>query len=465
MEKRVLKLIGDLRRAGVKISPSEAGDSLAATTEVGLCDRDTFKEALAATLVKTLRDRSTFDELFDLYFPNGRVFVDGLRKALGPEDAGIHELIDRLLAEERLEIDGVSELLLRGWGREMEVALGSAGIERLMSSFRIGEFSRRIYDGLDWAAIERDFHRIMEMLEARGVDPARLARIRCYLEQRLEAIRRMIRKRAEREAMEAASRQEARLAREVLARKPLLSLTAEEVAEMKAVVARLAGKIRDALARRQGANHAGRIDSRRTIRKSLQYGGVPMEVVLRHRRPVKPKLVTICDVSDSVGYASRFMLQLVWSLQECFSRVRSYVFVADLAEVTQAFKRYPLERAIEWALREAPVDYHGQSDFGCAFSRFAGAELEGVDSKTTVLVLGDARNNYNDPQECALRLIRERAKGVIWLNPQSQREWGLADSVMPLYARSCDLVRECRTVRQLAEAIESLAPHWWRSRG
>ena len=187
---------------------------------------------------------------------------------------------------------------------------------------------------------------------------------------------------------------------------------------MKAVVARLARKIKDALAMRQRQEEKGRLDSRRTIRKSLQYGGIPMEVRFRRRHREKPKLITLCDVSDSVRNASRFMLQLVWSLQECFSRVRSYVFVSEIAEVTQAFNTYPVDTAIDWALKSSSVDYHCRSDFGYAFNRFARTELESLDRKTTVLILGDARNNYNDPQAWAIRQIRERVKGIIWLNPE-----------------------------------------------
>ena len=231
---------------------------------------------------------------------------------------------------------------------------------------------------------------------------------------------------------------------------------------MKAVVARLARKIKDALAMRQRQEEKGRLDSRRTIRKSLQYDGVPMELVLRRRRRDRPKLITICDVSDSVRNASRFMLQLVWSLQECFSRVRSYVFVSEIAEVTGAFATHPVERAIEWALKGAPVDYHCRSDFGYAFSRFATSELVSLDRTTRILLLGDARNNYNDPQAWALRQIRERVKGIIWLNPEGQWGWGIGDSVMPLYAPACDIVKECRTMGQLVEVVDQLVHQWWR---
>lgn len=466
MDERILEFIGDLRRAEIRVSPSEALDALAATAEVGLHDRETFKTALAATLVKEGRDRETFDRIFNLYFLDLQTLGEGLRKALGPEDPRVQGLVDGLMEEKGLELDELTELLLRGQGAEMEMAIrasgASAGLERLMYFLQVGYFSRRIADGLDLAAIERDFEQILRALEARGLDPGQIARIRNYLELRLEAFRRLIRQHVERELERRAWRQGERLTREVLSDKPLFALTADEVTQMRAVVARLARRIKDALALRQREEQRGRIDTRRTIRASLRYGGVPMELHLRRRRRDRPRLITICDVSDSVRNASRFMLQLVWSLQECFSRVRSFVFVSEMAEVTQAFSTYPVERAIEWALKAAPVDYHCRSDFGYAFAQFVRGQLDTLDRKTTILVLGDARNNYNDPQAWALRMIRERVKGIIWLNPEGRWGWGVGDSVMPLYEPSCAVVRECRTIAQLAEVVDNLVHRWWR---
>jgi len=460
VDERILEFIGDLRRAEIRVSPSEALDALAASAEVGLADREAFKSTLAATLIKEFRDQPTFDRLFDLYFLDLEALGEGLKKALGPEDPRVQDLLDRMLAAEGMELDDLTELLMRGSGSELEMAIRAsgqnAGLERLMYFLQVGFFSRRISDRFDWSTIEADLEKIMEMLEARGLDPGQLARIRNYLELRLEAFKRMIRQHVERELERRAYRQGEKLTREVLSDKPLFALTPDEIAQMKSVVARLARKIKDALVLRQRQEQRGRLDTRRTMRKSLQYDGVPMEVVLRRRHREKPKLVTICDVSDSVRNASRFMLQLVWSLQECFSRVRSYAFVSEIAEVTQAFSIYPVERAIEWALKAAPVDYHCRSDFGYAFNRFAKTELDSLDRKTTILILGDARNNYNDPQAWALRHIRERVKGIIWLNPEGQWGWGIGDSVMPLY------VRECRTIGQLGEVVDNLVHHWWR---
>jgi uncharacterized protein with von Willebrand factor type A (vWA) domain len=466
VDERILEFIGDLRRAEVRISPSEAVDALAATAELGLDDRDTFKAALATTLIKEARDRDTFDRIFNLYFLDLQALGEGLKKALGPEDPRIQQLLNEALADQPFDLDEMTELMLQGQGSQMEMAIRArgegAGLERLMYFLQVGYFSRRISDKFDWETIERDLARLMELLEARGLDPGQLARIRNYLDLRLEAFRRMIRQHVERELERRAWRQGERLTREVLSEKPLFALTPDEVNQMKNVVARLARRIKDALALRQREQARGRLDSRRTIRKSLAYGGVPMEIFLRRRHREKPKLVTICDVSDSVRNASRFMLQLLWSLQECFSRVRSYAFVSEIAEVTQAFNTLPVERAIEWALKGAPIDYHCRSDFGYAFSRFVRTDLESLDRKTTVMVLGDARNNYNDPQGWALRLIRERVKGIIWLNPEGQWGWGVGDSVMPVYAPACDIVRECRTIAQLAEVVDNLVHHWWR---
>jgi uncharacterized protein with von Willebrand factor type A (vWA) domain len=466
MEERILEFIGDLRRAELRISTAEALDALSASAEVGLLDRETFKSTLAATLVKEARDLETFDRIFNLYFLDLEALGEGLKKALGPEDPKVQDQLDQVLDAENMDLDELTELLMRGQGSEMEMAIRGgaqgAGLERLMYFLQVGYFSRRISDQFDWSAIERDIEKIMQALEAKGLDPGQLARIRNYLELRLEAFRRMIRQHVQRELERRAYRAGEQLTREVLSEKPLFALTPDEVAQMKSVVAKLARRIKDALALRRRQEQKGRIDSRKTIRKSLQYGGVPMEVFLKQRHREKPRLITVCDVSDSVRNASRFMLQLVWSLQECFSRVRSYVFVSEIAEVTQGFNNYPVERAIEWALKGAPVDYHCRSDFGYAFSRFANTELESLDKKTTILLLGDARNNYNDPQAWALRLIRERVKGIIWLNPEGQWGWGIGDSVMPLYAPSCDIVRECRTIGQLGEVVDNLVHSWWR---
>lgn len=465
MDQRILEFIGDLRRAEVRVSPMEAIDALQAAAEVGLEERETFKWALAATLVKEARDLPAFDRLFDLYFLDLRALGAEAAASLGREDPWARALLERLLGE-GLELDPLTELLLLGEASSLEVAVRrggrGAGLERLASFLQVGYFSRRIWEQFPWDVIEADLARLLGLLEAQGLEPGPLARLRTYLELRLEAFRRLVRQHVERELAHRGYRAEERLRDELLAERPLFTLSADEVARMKAVVARLARRIKDALARRQRRERRGRLDPKRTARRSLQYDGVPVELRYRRRHRERPRLVTLCDVSDSVRNASRFMLQLLWSLQDCFARMRSFVFVAEIDEVTEAFRALPVERGIEYALGSARVDYGSRSDFGYAFSRFYREQLEGLDRKTTLLILGDARNNYNDPQVWALRLLRERVKGIIWLNPEGEWGWGVGDSVLPLYAQHCDLVRECRTLAQLGEVVDGLVQGWWR---
>src|SRR4029077_20311494 len=178
--------------------------------------------------------------------------------------------------------------------------------ERLMYFLQIGYFSRKIYDKFDWAAIERDLSRIMQLLEAKGMDPGMLARIRNYLELRLEAFRRMIRQHVQRELERRAYRAGEQLTREVLSEKPLFALTPDEVAQMMSELAKLARRIIDALALRQRQQQRGRIDSRKTIRKSLQYGGIPMEVYLKRRHPADPRVLHCVGRSEIVSALSAF---------------------------------------------------------------------------------------------------------------------------------------------------------------
>ncbi len=466
MDARILEFIGDLRRAEIRVSPMEAIDALQAAAEVGVEDRETFKSALVATLVKESRDLPTFDRLFDLYFLDLRALGTEAAAALGREDPWARALLERLLSEGDFDLEPLSELLLLGEGPSLELAIRQggrgAGLERLFYFLQVGYFSRRIWEQFPWARVEADLERLLQALEAQGLEAGALARLRAYLELRLEAFRRLIRRHVERELARRGYGAEERLREELLADKPLFTLSAGEVAQMKAVVARLARKIKDALARRQRREHQGRLDPKRTFRRSLQYDGVPVELRYRRRHRERPRLVTLCDVSDSVRNASRFMLQLLWSLQDCFAKMRSFVFVSEIDEVTEAFRALPVERAIEYALGSARVDYGSRSDFGYAFARFYREALEDLDRKTTLLILGDARNNYNDPQAWALRLLRERVKGIIWLNPEGRWGWGVGDSVLPLYAPHCDLVRECRTLAQLGEVVDGLVQGWWR---
>lgn len=227
---------------------------------------------------------------------------------------------------------------------------------------------------------------------------------------------------------------------------------------MNEAVMRLAQRLKNLLTLRRKKARRGRFDLQDTLRKNLQYGGVPFRIRLDRRKREKPQVMILCDISDSVLNASRFMLQFVYSVQELYSKVRSFVFVSDLGEVTRLFEQHEIQRAVELALKGEVIDVYSHSNFGRAFELFYRHHHAAVTGKTTVMIIGDGRNNYNRPNEWVLREIRRKAKRLVWLNPESRWKWGFGDSEMPRYAPYCDVVEECGNIGQLYKVIDRMVP-------
>jgi uncharacterized protein with von Willebrand factor type A (vWA) domain len=202
----------------------------------------------------------------------------------------------------------------------------------------------------------------------------------------------------------------------------------------------------------------GRFNVKDTLRTNLQYGGVPFHIELDRRKKTKPQVMVLCDISDSVLNASRFMLQFVYSIQDLYTKVRSFVFVSDLGEVTKVFEEHEIHQAVETALKGDVINVFSHSNFGRAFELFYKNYFSALNSKTTVLIIGDGRNNYNRPNDWVLREIQQRAKQLIWLNPESRMTWGVGDSEMPRYAPYCDVAEECRSINQLYKIVDLIVP-------
>jgi uncharacterized protein len=241
-----------------------------------------------------------------------------------------------------------------------------------------------------------------------------------------------------------------------LAEKSFFYLTEEEIRRMDEAVTRLAQRLKNVVAVRRRRAKRGRFDSSKTLRHNLQYGGVPFRIVFDRKRKDKPQVMVLCDVSDSVRNVSRFMLQFVYALQDLYSKVRSFIFVAEIGEVTQLFTEYDANQALDTALHGNLINVYAHSDFGRAFKSFHRDYLAAVNKRTTVIVLGDARNNYNLPHEWVMKDVQQRAKQVIWLNPENRMTWGFGDSEMDRYAPFCTIVEECRNLNQLYRVIDRL---------
>jgi uncharacterized protein with von Willebrand factor type A (vWA) domain len=469
VDERIIEFTDLLRQNGVRVSFAESMDTFHALDLVGLGSRRAVKDALRATLVKRAVDLPVYDRLFDLYFCGGgetlRRSEAATLEALELSPAEYQRLLEdvlRMLEEAGIEPSALARAVLEQDAGRLEQMLrqaaARAGIAGIRRGFQEGQYARAMQEALGAGELARELEAMRAALAdwAEGEGDPRRALARRLLDRRLQELQDLIRRfvRSELEKRDLIRHDEARM--QALAEKSFYYLTEDEIRRMKEAVAKLAERLRNALAVRRRAARRGKFDVKDTLRKSLQYGGVPFQVQLDCRRRVKPQVVVLCDVSDSVRNVSRFMLQLVYSLQDLYSKVRSFIFVSEVGEITKLFEENEIHQAIDQAIRGNVINVYAHSDFGRAFRLFHRDHLGAISRHTSVIVLGDARNNYNLPHEWVLKDIRQRAKQLIWLNPENRTTWGFGDSEMDRYRLYCDVVEECRNLNQLYRVVDRL---------
>jgi uncharacterized protein with von Willebrand factor type A (vWA) domain len=465
MDKRIIEFAGVLRRNGIRVSTAETLEALQGSYALGLQDRAIFKNVLRATMVKRTPDIEAFDELFDVYFSG----IGDLVKELGAASAGemsmseFQEFLEDLERMMEGMDPGPSELtrslVVQDNGaleQMMRQMLESETMKGMDSRTMQPAAMRKLLDSMGGGDLAEEMERLLQAARDMGATDEQLDRLKEYLERRMQDLGKMLKGLLEIDAEQGERKSEREQEREKLLDKSFYYLSPTEIRRMREAVAALARRLKNAMAVRRKRVKRGRLDVKRTIRDSMEFGGVPFRIRYEDKRKERPQVIILCDISDSVRNVSRFMLQFVHSLQDLYSRVRSYVFVADIAEVTKLFSDNDIQTAINDSINGNVVNVYAHSDFGRAFRDFHRDHIEAVDSRTTVIILGDARNNYNAPNEWVLREIQERAKQVIWLNPENRSTWGFGDSEMSRYAPFCDMVEECRNLRQLYKVVDSL---------
>jgi len=470
MQKKVIEFTNLLRKSGIRVSVAEGIDAFKALDELSLDDRDVFRDALRAAMVKRGDEISTYDELFDLFWSG---FYDNLKSAFGDMEGDLGEMgidLEQLLAQlaEMMEnMDGDFELgdlakaLLTQNLADLEnmirAAAEQAGTERIENMLQVGFFSRRTTEQLGMEGAAQELEGLAERMRAQGMGDEAIAQMQELIRKLMETVRRSVRNFTERELQQQNHNYMEKFRREMLTEKSFYHLTEDEILRMREVVTRLAQRIKNILSIRKKRLKKGKLDLHQTLRRNMARGGIPFEVIYKTRRKERPKLVIMCDVSSSVANVSRFMLQFMYSLQEAFTKIRCYVFVAELGEVTDVFHDGDVSSAVEKALDGGDViNVYTRSNFGFAFHEFWKNHLSSIDNKTTVIILGDARNNYNDARAWCVRDIQNKAKNLVWLNPESPSAWGFGDSVMDRYMPYCDVVEECRNLRQLSKVVDQI---------
>jgi uncharacterized protein len=467
VQKKIVEFTNILRKAGVRVSVAEAIDSFQALDALSLDDRELFRDALRSAMVKRSDDIATYDRLFDLFWSG---FHDQLREQLEQAlgglggDFDLEQMMARLaemLKDMDVDLSELAVAILTVDANQLEQLIQQAGEEvgtdRIQNLLQIGFFSRRVIEqmGLDGAGA--DLRDLIERMRERGMGEEDLQQLDGMFRAIQEALRRAVRAYTERELNKQNHDYIERFRQESLQEKSFYNLTQDDMRKMREVVERLARKLKNIISIRRKRERRGKFDLKHTMRRNMSRDGVPFELSFKHRRKERPKLVILCDVSSSVSNVSRFMLQFVYSLQEAFTKIRSFVFVAELGEVTQLFRDHDLYSAIDQALEGGGViNPYTRSNFGMAFHVFWRDFLAVLDNRTTVVVIGDARNNYNDPRVWCLREIQRKSKNLIWLNPESPGAWGFGDSVMDRYEPHCDIAEECRNLKQLTQMVDRL---------
>ncbi|MBD0420116.1 VWA domain-containing protein [Streptomyces sp. TRM S81-3] len=444
---RLTSLVAALRAHGIRIGTGETVDAAQAVEALGLADRERLREGLAATLLHTAGQRQVFDPVFDLYFP--RAVGD---PGPGSASAGREELRDRLAAaladDDRALMERLAVAAVDGFG-----GYGSSPGSDGWSS----------HQALDRLRPQTLLARVRDEVRARGGGAGFADRLlEDEIRRRIEGFRRMVAAEARRRVAERRGRDE--IARRAVAptadRVDFLLADKDRLAELRRSVAPLARKLATRLAARRRRASRGSIDLRRTLRGSLSTGGVPMKPVLRRRRPVRPELVLLCDVSGSVSGFSDFTMLLVQALHDQFGKVRVFAFVNRIDEVTGLLVQGAADAEGLGARIRAEATltgWHGSSDYGVALGEFAERYGDAVGPRTTVFVLGDARTNMSDPNLAAVRRIADRARRMYWLNPEQRSRWGTGDSAAPAYAELVEM-HECRNARQLGALVSRLLP-------
>ena len=469
--------IVELRNAGLPVSLTENLDAMEAVKEIPLEDRQAFKYALGATLVKSNSHWRAFETIFEVYFSlRGAEYniTDG--ESDKPGELGRDEQDSQQPGEGRGQSGGMDGLTPEELAQMLMQALmnGDQAMMRALAKQAVQRFAGmepgRPVGGTYYlyrTLRNLDLDNMLEKLMQANKDSAQQDLTK--LEERLEKDEFESRIEQFKQEVEAEIRRKlvADRGAEAMAktlRKPLpedvdfMHASREEMQSLKKALQPLTRKLAAKLARKRRHGRKGPLDFRNTVRHSLSYGGVPADPKFKYPRPAKPELMVVADISGSVAAFARFTLMLVYAIQGQFSKVRSFVFIDGLDEVTSYFKNTEdISEAIHRVNTEADVVWvDGHSDYGHAFEVFWEKYGKDINAKTTILLLGDARNNYHAAQSWVVKEMQKRGRHVYWLNPEPKSYWNTGDSIVGEYGTFTDGVYECRNLRQLEGFVEKL---------
>ncbi len=442
MDRVIADFVRVLRRAGVWVSPAEHMDALQAAEAAGLADRSVLKAALQSCLAKTPAQRRIFDRCFEGFFTVG----PWLRRTPWHKHA------------EEGAPEGLSPLavmLLSGDQAGLAVAVADAVRQVRLDGAR-SMIQRGLYvqDVLRRLRVDR-LNQDVDMLRSAGGSAAKSQ----YLEEAKDALVDMVRSYVDsRLRLQATESPGVALNGLDGDRVQLSGSEWRDVEDMHRLVSALIRKIQARHGRRKKQDRLGCLDFKRSLRHSLGTQGLIFVPRWKKARPHRPEIVALCDVSRSVRHVTRFFLFFLHNLNQLVSRLRSFVFCSNLVEVTDVFRKEPLERALARIETGQGLPLiMGLTDYGRTFEDFASQELKSISRRTVLVVLGDARNNHDDPAEGAFRRLGDHVRRIVWLNPEPEPLWDTGDSVMRVYRPYCHVVLPCHSLKDLERLVDVIA--------
>lgn len=455
MESRILQLIAALRASGVRVSLAESAEAFSAVDLMGIQDRESFRLSLRATLIKDLKDLPTFDKLFPLFFGSGTPPMMGGNPMddMTPEEAKMLADALRQFSEElrrRMERLMNGEQLSRS---ELDALAQFVGLNQAQDLSYQNWMAQRMMRALAFPEVREALKELMEQLTQMGMSRERIEDIRELIQQNMQGMQQQINQFAGERIAENMSDRHNPENIDALMNRPFNALSDAEKKILQREVQRLAAALRTRIALRQKRAKSGQLDPKATIRANLKYHGVPIE--LRHRDHVrKPRIVVICDISTSMRFCSELMLSFLFALQGQVRKTHAFAFIDHLESISEDFNGANADEAIASVLWRMPSG-HYNTDLGWSLQNFNDEYMDTLNGQTILLIVGDGRNNYNDPRIDIFSVISRRAARTIWLNPEPATLWH-GDSDMPKYAPLCNDVLKVGNLKELADAVDEL---------
>lgn len=429
-----------LRDANITISADEVIALFSAVIEVDLGEKDIFRQTLKTTLVKEYTDIPVFDKCFDEYFSSRERFFDGM------DSESLEDFTEQMSGSFMNEINNQLEKFIETLDPAILIEKTS---EEIMQMFLDELPESNASGGADGMGIFRSRGGATGSFYSRSENGETEQK---NIEELLDLIRNMINLKVSKRNIGVILKNR----EDYLLNKFIYQLKPQEIKEMRELVNRFGQKLKNRISLRKKRVKHGGIDIKQTFRTNLQYGGVPFKLFYKTKKIDRPQLVVMVDVSRSVNQYSHFMLLLTYSLQSLFSKVRTFAFISNMVEITDLFREMDPERAINSMFTDVDFTYGWGSNYGRCFDQFIENHSDALTRKTSVLILGDARNNNNDAGLESFRKIRDKTKNLFWLNPDKKHLWDWNDSIASIYGYYCKEMKEVNNFLDLSEFIDKL---------